>query len=460
MSVDKIRKFIEVRVADITEDLFSTIPYEREKSKYQALLELYFSDIVTMVFENKCEDVSYDLLFRYLKKMCDYSYISKRLLLESVELLIQELIEFSDDKSVHSGLTSIMATMQHYIHFDEIDTLQREIMESNRKNWFIPSFIMDLINGRLDMREQMMHIMKRLQAMGVKSAYLFFFGDAIIYKKEERMQFPEEIYLTAHFDEEKMTCYKAKELIPVRRDNGFVHLLPQDRPHFYTAYPIFSGEEQYGLILCEAEQKEYLFMLICSMQLGSLRRIVNINIRERQMKQELEEKNRILGFISAYDELSHLLNRRGFMEKAIQTIREQKGKQAYLLFADVDHLKEINDCFGHAAGDFAIKTAAEFLRQCMPADAVTARIGGDEFVSLIVADYEDMDCCSILTKRLEKYQIDFNKACDQPYYIELSVGLHRFVCDPKTDLLELLEKSDVVLYEQKKKRRTTVKKDV
>ena len=210
--------------------------------------------------------------------------------------------------------------------------------------------------------------------------------------------------------------------------------------------------------MCEAEQSEYMFMLIGSMQLGSLRSIINLNIRERALRQELEEKNRVLSVISSYDELSQLLNRRGFMEKAIQIIKENPGRQACLLFADIDHLKEINDTFGHAAGDFAIKTAADFLRHCMPTDAAIARIGGDEYVALVVAECDEG--CDVLTKRLEKHARDFNNSCDMPFYVEMSAGIYSFVCERNSDIPEILKHSDEILYEKKKNRRVTIRKPI
>ena len=246
-------------------------------------------------------------------------------------------------------------------------------------------------------------------------------------------------------------------MIHIAKDGtGLNAVLPKDKARFYTSYVLFSGEEQYGLIMCEADQKDYAFMLTCSMQLGSLRRFINMNIRERKMQRELEEKNRILSVISAYDELSQLLNRRGFMEKALQLIKEKKGQKACMLFADIDHLKEINDCFGHAAGDFAITTAADYLRRCMPADAITARIGGDEYVSLFVADCDNIEVD--IQNRLKNYAREFNITCEQPFYVEMSAGVYEFVCDDKTDLGELFKKSDAVLYEQKRLRRLSIKK--
>ncbi len=137
--------------------------------------------------------------------------------------------------------------------------------------------------------------------------------------------------------------------------------------------------------------------------------------------------------------------------------RAKTGKQLQL-FVEIDHLKEINDSFGHAAGDFAITTAADFLRHCIPEDAAIARIGGDEYVALVVADCEDG--CDVLTKRLEKHARDFNMSSDKPFYVEMSAGIYSFTCEKNTDIPEILKHSDEVLYEKKKNRRVTIRKVV
>ena len=235
-----------------------------------------------------------------------------------------------------------------------------------------------------------------------------------------------------------------------------MRFLQGDKAICYTSFVLFAGETQYGMILCEINNEDYSFMLSCSMQLGSLRRIVEMNVRERMMRQELEEKNKMLSYISIYDELSQLLNRRGFMEKATKFIEEHEVQKAFMVFADIDHLKEINDCFGHAAGDFAIKTASLYLKNCMPEGAITARIGGDEFVSMFKADGTDIE--ETVVKRIKEFETEFNKNCDKPFYIELSIGIHGFVCDPEADMAELFKHSDAVLYEQKSKRRASIKK--
>ncbi len=456
-SIEELREYIANRVEIITDELFSTIPYEKDKSLYREWLGAFYDEVIRNVFEKEVAEEYSEKMQRSLKKLCQHEFVSKRFLLEYIEKTMFELMDFANEEKKQTVLNSLLRSIRQYIHSQEVNGLQQMNIETERKMWFLPSFTVDLINSSSDMEEEMCYIMNRLKAMGIRSSYVFFYRDGVSHKAGEAFELPETIYLNAYYNEEEMVYYKPKHRLPISTKSGdFMQFMQQDKARFYTAYVLFAGEEQYGMMLCEADQKEYPFMLSCSMQLGSLRRIIDMNVRERQMQRELEEKNRMLSVISIYDELSQLLNRRGFMEKALQMIAEHEGKKAYLLFGDLDHLKEINDCFGHAAGDFAITTAAEYLRHCMPADAITARIGGDEFVSLFVSQEENSD--EIITKRIKKHATEFNLSCEQPFYVELSVGVHEFVCNPQTDMAELFKHSDAVLYEQKRNRRTSIKK--
>lgn len=456
-SMEALREHVADRVEVITDELFSTVPYEKDKNIYKIWLGDFLNEVIQMVFEEKVAESNRENFYRNLKKMCQHPFVSKRFLLEYVQKVLLELIEYAQEASQQSQLNAILRFTRRYVHNQEVNTLQESNTDISRKMWFIPSFTADLINAKLDMREQMSYILGRLKAMGIKSSYLFFSMEEVVHKAGEKFQAPAEIYLTAYFNEQETVCYTPRELVKVEYNgNGIAQLLSQDKASFYTAFPIFSGEEQYGLILLEAEQKDYSFALTSSMQLGTLRRIINMNIRERQMQRELEEKNRILSMLSMYDELTGVLNRRGFMEKSLQLMKQKLGKKAYLIYADVDHLKEINDTFGHASGDFAIKTAVQYLQDCMPEDALVGRIGGDEYVSLYIPEEEC--CCQEITQRIKQHAAEFNATCDQPFYVELSVGVHEFTCTKETELSELTKKSDAVLYEQKRNRRASVKK--
>ena len=453
----ELHEFITTRVEFITDELFSTIPYEKDKSKYREWLSSFFDEVIRSVFIEKGVAAFSESLHRNLQKLCQHPFVSKRFLFEYLEKVMLELLEFAQDEQQQNELNALLRTVRKFIHAKEVNDLQQENIDGQRKLWFLPSFTVDLINVNLDMEEQMYYIMNRLKAMGIASSYVFFYADGVSHKMDSEFELPDTIYLNAYYNEKEMVYYKPKHRLPISTSDGdFSAFLQQDKARFYTAYVLFSGEEQYGLILCEAEQKEFSFMLSCSMQLGSLRRIIDMNMREMQMKKELEEKNRILSTISMYDELTKLLNRRGFMEKALQMLRDKQGKKTYVLFADLDHLKEINDSFGHAAGDFAITSAADYLRECMPEGAVIARIGGDEYVSLFVPEKECF--CDDIILQIKEYANYFNEKSKQPFYVELSVGVYEFICGEDTDLSEVFKKSDAVLYQQKKNRRKSIKK--
>ena len=456
-SLVELREYIASRVELITDELFSTIPYEKDKSQYREWIGAFFDEIIRNVFEREAGEEYSENMQKNLARMCRHPFVSKRFLLEYIEKTIFELMDYTDDEQKHTILNAMLRSIRQYIHSQEVNVLQQTNIETERKMWFLPSFTVDLINSSSDMENEMYYIMNRLKAMGIRSSYVYFYGDGVSHKAGEKLDIPDTIYLNAYYNEEEMLYYKPKHRLAISTKSGdFMQFLQQDKARFYTAFVLFAGEEQYGMILCEAEQKEYPFLLSCSMQLGSLRKIIDINLREKQMQEELEEKNRILSVISMYDELTKLLNRRGFMEKAYELIRENRGKKAYLLFGDLDHLKEINDCFGHAAGDFAIKTAAEYLHTCTPEGAVIGRIGGDEYVSMFVAPE---GCCEeTIVQGIKTYSEEFNKNCEQPFYVEMSVGVHEFICEPKTDMADLFKYSDAVLYEQKRNRRTSIKK--
>jgi diguanylate cyclase (GGDEF)-like protein len=152
--------------------------------------------------------------------------------------------------------------------------------------------------------------------------------------------------------------------------------------------------------------------------------------------------------LALMDDLTHLYNRRAFYALATQQLKVMRRKTQGLLlfFADVDHLKNINDTYGHREGDLALVRTADALQRTFRNSDIVARLGGDEFAVLALeASCQDQDA---ILRRLEGH-LQKASAAEPRYKLSLSAGVARF--DPKhgMSLEDLLAKADQAMYEQK-----------
>lgn len=89
-----------------------------------------------------------------------------------------------------------------------------------------------------------------------------------------------------------------------------------------------------------------------------------------------------LRYTATHDSLTGLMNRGAFEAVARQRIERGDGRFAFALL-DIDHFKRINDLYGHAAGDTALRTCAEVCQQQLRASDIIARVGGEEFAFML-----------------------------------------------------------------------------
>jgi diguanylate cyclase (GGDEF)-like protein/PAS domain S-box-containing protein len=151
------------------------------------------------------------------------------------------------------------------------------------------------------------------------------------------------------------------------------------------------------------------------------------------------------------DELTGLPNRRGFITLSEQALKvaTRDHRDVLMIFIDVDHLKHINDTWGHLAGDRALIDTARVLRDsCREADLV-ARLGGDEFVALMNVDSDQS--ADIIRARIQARLERHNREVDRGYTLSLSLGATRSKAEG-TMLADLLSRADTALYEQKRGR--------
>jgi len=174
---------------------------------------------------------------------------------------------------------------------------------------------------------------------------------------------------------------------------------------------------------------------------------------------ELEQANIRLHKLSLTDELTGINNRRGFMIHAEELLKfaRRAGYQLCLLYLDLDHLKHINDTFGHAAGDAALCDTARILSGTFRESDIIARLGGDEFAVLAL----DTTGSNIETiqRRLQSNLDAHNAQTDHGYVLSLSLGMIHVDLKSNLSTDELLAQADAALYVNKQQKRNHKPKD-
>ncbi len=153
--------------------------------------------------------------------------------------------------------------------------------------------------------------------------------------------------------------------------------------------------------------------------------------------------------LSLTDELTGLYNRRGFFTVGEQLLKQSRRQKTgiFVLYADVDNLKEVNDKWGHREGDLALIHAANVLRGTFRESDIIARIGGDEFAVLA------METAKTGAEKLEnrlRLILDGRNARNRRYTLSLSVGIAYCVPECLHSIDELLMQGDQLMYEHKK----------
>jgi diguanylate cyclase (GGDEF)-like protein len=144
------------------------------------------------------------------------------------------------------------------------------------------------------------------------------------------------------------------------------------------------------------------------------------------------------------DPLTGLYNRR-FAEQRIAAEMgrsQRRGLSFIVVLLDLNDFKQINDKYGHAAGDLALKSFAELLSRSTRGSDLAVRWGGDEFM-LLLLDCE-LDQLSRVLVRLDGFQIEL---AGKPFPIHFSVGWKAYEADDKLE--QILEEADRNLYANK-----------
>ncbi len=182
--------------------------------------------------------------------------------------------------------------------------------------------------------------------------------------------------------------------------------------------------------------------------------LYDVTARRREMTElesaraKLERQAKALEEASVTDELTGLLNRRGFLFIAEQEMRvAQRNKQKMVLFfADLNGMKAINDTLGHKVGDEALKATALLLRGVFRSSDVIARLGGDEYV--VLATDAAATSGDIFATRLRELVTEYNSKGGA---FKLSISVGTSIYDPlmPQSLEAMLAEADQGMYAHK-----------
>ena len=154
--------------------------------------------------------------------------------------------------------------------------------------------------------------------------------------------------------------------------------------------------------------------------------------------------------LAHYDSLTDLPNRILFnqrLEHAI-ALAGRHGTSAELLFIDVDKFKQINDTYGHAAGDFILKELATRMRGALRETDTAARLSGDEFAVLLEGSRIEKSRGGAVARKILAELARPAFWGNQPLVMTVSIGISRFPQDA-LDINSLFEKADRAMYRAK-----------
>lgn len=281
--------------------------------------------------------------------------------------------------------------------------------------------------------------------LGTASSSMCLFEHPLKVKPGTVPEFPEKIHMCMCQEGQSVTGYDFSEA-PVLYRKQLAEKSSFTPRRSYMTFLLFYEGYQYGVLNAEIDPEKIDFYYMLSLDIGTSLRYMAIRAQQKQYRAQLQAMART-------DELTGLYNRAGLIS-ARESMTAGRARTVAVIMADLDHLKQINDRFGHHEGDIALRSVADILRRVLGAGQVIGRIGGDEFQACFVQPQEPFiqeqlrgirDACD-----------EYNRTSERPYFLEISVGYAIGTVQSREDWEALAARADEGLYEAKKTRRDFV----
>ena len=157
------------------------------------------------------------------------------------------------------------------------------------------------------------------------------------------------------------------------------------------------------------------------------------------------------------DYLTGVANKRSFTELTDFEIKRlaRYGHIFSVAYIDIDNFKQVNDHYGHNAGDELLKTVADGIKNKIRETDLAARLGGDEFV-VFLPETGSEDAEAVISKIIQGLSGEMEK---NKWQVTFSIGLATFLKPPRT-VEEIIAKADSLMYSAKTSGKNMIKKEV
>jgi two-component system cell cycle response regulator len=190
---------------------------------------------------------------------------------------------------------------------------------------------------------------------------------------------------------------------------------------------------------------------------GELQARVRVGRRIVHLHREIQDKNRQLEEMALTDSLTGLPNRRAidFWASRQLSAAVRHNFPVWVVMADLDHFKSINDTHGHDAGDIVLKGFAEILKSNTRRSDICGRFGGEEF--LVVITHAQKENAAIAIERIRK-QFEARKFTvgNRSFGATASFGIGGIPATAVPDFSDLLTRADAALYSAKRHGRNRI----
>lgn len=183
---------------------------------------------------------------------------------------------------------------------------------------------------------------------------------------------------------------------------------------------------------------------------GELIARVKVQLKIKSLQDELKKMNEQLMLLSNTDPLTQVYNRRYLMDMLGKEMlrAERKGSHLSILMIDIDHFKQVNDRYGHQAGDQALISLANLSQQGLRSYDFVARYGGEEFVLTLPETAHD-DALLIAERLRSNIQSHAYSGALKGLATTASLGVATYPTDFISTVADLIREADEAMYRAK-----------